>query len=615
MEKDIIKIISDERKKLEKRLHAEFMVSNADVELRDKIASVLTNLENIVDFDLEKIRNYVDKTSFEKLLFYSEVIRMNLNLDEKQIANIKNWLGMIVSKLNDRIIELNNNAEKQILDNEEISLYDGIIEKLSNFDERYFTVEEIKKLNDILVNHYGLEKGMILALEMATKSLKNMYDLNSDANVNEEEKVELVKPNEVLLDENEVLKLFSDYGYADELKDLMDKKNKNMFFNNILKYGNIDRMKSIFEKLKENKIHISNFVERAKGIYYILCFSDADAVDKIINSIKENIDGFDVNSSESLSQLNYYFSVHLKTPAIFVKLKKEIIDRKGEGGNGKSEFVPAAHKYYFENIELLKQENIININELIEKCGTFFSKKSSTNKRKKQLFDFYEIPVEQYTKKLSVFLAPTPLNTIDLFIELGCGDYLRNNFSRVKHSYGLVPKGGKHYDLIFYKIKYALIHGLPIFNNRGQLVKDIYSDELSEFGITKENKEEMVNQYDFVNLDDNALMFSTYDKLIDNSENDIISISSNDSNIKKLDIYMDLNNKFIYNFDGVIISRYKLLRYYSTIKSNNMDIDVNSIIYSACKNSILTKEEYDKVKSCIFQSFGRKDEDNKGMRR
>ena len=125
----------------------------------------------------------------------------------------------------------------------------------------------------------------------------------------------------------------------------------------------------------------------------------------------------------------------------------------------------------------------------------------------------------------------------------------------------------------------------------------------------------MVNQYDFVNLDDNALMFSTYDKLIDNSENDIISISSNDSNIKKLDIYMDLNNKFIYNFDGVIISRYKLLRYYSTIKSNNMDIDVNSIIYSACKNSILTKEEYDKVKSCIFQSFGRKDEDNKGMRR
>lgn len=76
--------------------------------------------------------------------------------------------------------------------------------------------------------------------------------------------------------------------------------------------------------------------------------------------------------------------------------------------------------------------------------------------------------------------------------------------------------------------------------------------------------------------------------------------------IKKLDQqfkYDDLR----YDFNGIIISRYKVLRYYELLIRRSQGDRINSLMYAICKNSILTEEQFRQIEECVrglFQNRG-----------
>ena len=76
----------------------------------------------------------------------------------------------------------------------------------------------------------------------------------------------------------------------------------------------------------------------------------------------------------------------------------------------------------------------------------------------------------------------------------------------------------------------------------------------------------------------------------------------NDSFIKRLE-EMCKEDDYRYNFNGVIISRFKVLRYYETMIKKSIAGTVDSIMYAVCKDSILTEEQYKTIKNCVDKIF------------
>ena len=58
-----------------------------------------------------------------------------------------------------------------------------------------------------------------------------------------------------------------------------------------------------------------------------------------------------------------------------------------------------------------------------------------------------------------------------------------------------------------------------------------------------------------------------------------------------------------YNIDGVLISRYKVLRYMTTLIYNGMNESKDMLMYAITKNSFLTKEEYEKIETVVENIF------------
>ena len=97
----------------------------------------------------------------------------------------------------------------------------------------------------------------------------------------------------------------------------------------------------------------------------------------------------------------------------------------------------------------------------------------------------------------------------------------------------------------------------------------------------------------------------TFDSFINEEEFDNNwMMALNNYFIKKLDenyIY----DEFSYDFHGVIISRYKVLRYYEMLIRKSQAGTKEALLYAICKNSILNEDEYNKIKICVERLFNR----------
>lgn len=229
-------------------------------------------------------------------------------------------------------------------------------------------------------------------------------------------------------------------------------------------------------------------------------------------------------------------------------------------------------------------EVILNSNNLEE--NRFFAREiiSSNNK-------LYGIPKNVYNRTLYSLIASNPLSAIDQFIELGCYRYILSNFSYVIK---------RPDDLMFYRIVKAKQLGDPIYSERRtqniEFLGKISNDSKNGYGINRSNKQEVVSQY--------VPSFNPmYDEVVNRDRNaGSIILASNNYFITAIEEYKvdDLR----YDFNGVIISRFKVLRIYETLIKNRIAGTYNAILYAICKNSILTEEQYRNITACLDRTFG-----------
>ena len=64
-------------------------------------------------------------------------------------------------------------------------------------------------------------------------------------------------------------------------------------------------------------------------------------------------------------------------------------------------------------------------------------------------------------------------------------------------------------------------------------------------------------------------------------------------------MFLDNDNNLIYNFNGVIISRNKVIRYLQVFNSEGVKINEDLLIYIVTFNTMLKQEELNNVISCV----------------
>lgn len=588
MEEKIINIINKKMELISQQISNEsvknerFLIQITNLE--QEIQKVVSNVKELSNFDLNKITTYfdVDVETIKKLKFYGRLLDKIGNIDEHQKQYIVQLFNSYSFMLNQKIDEIKrkNSSENQEYNN--LKQLKEKIKQLSNGG--CLTSGDIDLLEKILKDNFEIKEVMDIIIEISVKSLKNMQ-LNDETIEQQHLQEDIGFVEESNLNEEKVIELLKRYKYDFNLFSSSSKQK-------ILKYGNLDNIESILNLLSKYNIFVNDYVGKSPRLAEILCFSNTDIISVILNDL---IDDMKANNKFSDEQLNNVFLKCLNISNIFVK--KKLFRKDNRDGNS-SEYktvVSGAYNNYIQNRELLIKLGVKDISKAIGRCSSFFVTPVSTNLKKKEAFDFYQIPVDIYINTLSSFEAPTPMRTMDRFIELGYFNYLTNNFSNMKKSY---------YSPIFYKLKRAQQLGLThedIWSSKSELRGVISIDKTEFLEIKGNNGALVVGEYRF---EKDLPIFGIYDSIIYGEETAAsLKLVWNNFYIKEIEKYRDPNNENIYNFDGVIISRYKVLRLYETLMKNKLGGTESAIIYSICKYSILTEEEYRVVEKCIGETF------------
>lgn len=556
--------------------------------LKEKLNMVISDSENFKLLDLDSLSSsyVIDSITLKKAKFYKLLCDSDESLNLSQIEFINNLLKSIIEKIDNEIESIRDQRVQILGLNGDSENIESLMEKLKMLEiSGYLDNKDLALLETILKKHLDIKDVINAIIFVSTKSLKNIGVFLSQEQVinNEYEEIQVIEESN--LDLESVINLFKDYNYDFTMfsKRAQDK---------IIKYGNINVIKEILSLLQDFKIYISNYSSKSDKIANVLCFSNANIVKKVIGFIIEDMKK---NGLTSDSLLNEYFDNYLKQETIFVK--KRICSKKpGNGGDSiGSSIINGAFDNYLKNREFFLNLGVVDINVAMKKCSSFFASYPETNVKKKNIFDFYGISQEIYANTLSSFGAPTPMETLDRFIELGYFEYVKNNFSRVYRDYN---------SSMFYKMKKASQEGINYSDLvvRNTALNGNVTNENAEFhGVLGFNGPIVTEQYSFESEREDLAVF---DKVVGNSENSgPLVLCHNNFFIKKLDKFIDPMDEYVYNFDGVRISRIKLLRLYETLMNNKIAGTTESVVYCACKYSILTKEEFDKVEACISGLF------------
>ncbi len=595
MEDKIISVLNNVRTNLSNELETKTkeLVKPFD-DFSDRLSAVEVAPLKIRGLSIEEIDNNFANISveiLEKLEMYKELSKLSFYpLTDEQKLDISNIMKELIKEINE--------IKKYIVDSsvilkdtdDKLKEIDGIIEKVTALysNSGYLNSNDIMNIVNILKDStLSVEEQVTIVQEL---SLLSLTTLNS--NEKEEQEEDILVIEEAGVDREELVNLFKEYGYDFE-KFEKDDKDK------LLSCGNINNIRGMLDVLAENSLRIDINNTSCK-LAVIFINSNSTILSVIIKNIKDDVEKNRkqlVGISSGNLSVERIFSEYLDTPSMFIKGKRKYKRRNG-GSNGPGpcggkidrDYVVPAFDKYVKNRELLLG-NGFDINLVVIKCKTVLSSTPEKLQRNFDCFEFYGIPKNVYNRTLYSLIASNPLSAIDQFIELGCYRYILSNFSYVIR---------RPDDLMFYRIVKAKQLGDPIYSERRtqniEFLGKISNDSKNGYGINRSNKQEVVSQY--------IPSFNPmYDEVVNRDRNaGSIILASNNYFITAIEEYKvdDLR----YDFNGVIISRFKVLRIYETLIKNRMAGTYNAILYAICKNSILTEEQYRNITACLDRTFG-----------
>ena len=563
------------------------------------IENVLFDNARLKKIDLDsqdlKILGITDE-EINELKIYKIFIKRQLILEPEQNESVNH----IFTRLNEKLNILKNQT---IFDSNEymgicleIMSIEGLISELQS--SNILTGVEIVKLGRILKDNLDIEKAVDLISEYAYNMTSSYEDVeqmeqdnetqiidNNDNNLSPEEEIkrEII---ETALDKDEVIELFKEFGI--DFNKIVENDN-NRYQSEICKYGDLDNIRAILEQFKKYDIDLVNndlLNERSGAFAKIFTLSNAEIVSKILEFIVEDLKrNNDYNNI--IYKINKAFSSYLAVPSVFVMGKV-----KYKGNNGRSKPGNNSFSGCFQHFEPLRnffiEIGVKDFNKLLQTSSKLFTRGYKTIVTNYQKLLSYNVPTSKIIEDSSCLHDSDAIDIIDQFTEAGFKDYADNCLSIAQFNINdrrliqMINAKRLGWNLIGVQGENAIFRK----QNKGETVRLIRQDK-------------MLSSLDGDNLMDEPMYKPSLEDVSINIDG-VYGISEEvfeNEYIRRLEETFK-TSEYTYNFNEIIISRYKVLRYFSYLIKNglgNFD-NLKSIIF---KNIIITKNEYDIVMSLL----------------
>lgn len=541
------------------------------------------SLETINDIiDLFSISNDEKKQLKENISTIMTILKLNnisgttLVLDDSQI----NVLNKFTNYLHEYVVTRRDFATYENIDIEKISSlndkYKSLATLLNNPKNKKF-VSDIPTLN-ILFDENNVssdeKRDILLSIIKYNKSLFNYKKKEDESSI--------TKYGD--LDIDKVRAIFKKYDYD------FDSYSES-FRNKVLGNGSFVRIREVLDSLYKYKFPK---VLNEYTLMSLLLGADKETISKCVSLATSN--------KLKVEQL-------LRIPGVLIKRENGTILSKRynkfrivgyNSDNYKDEvYIAGSFKDFEKNIYSLSKyglsiKNVFNRcplvlvipNEILsDNLETFLEYGFTFKDRSNNLFD----------KAMPALLCNNLAEVIDQFIEIhpyGIS-YLRQNLSCIKTV-------SSCFDTMFYKIYYSIMmNGINeafitvISNNKSFLCfKSLESEEY--LNINDNNKAEITNTIipEFTDR-------GKYMEIIKNTDLSIdIEIFDNEF-IQNINIYSDKEEPLIYNFDGIRISKIKVLRIFNALLKNHVLANMDSFMFSVTYNTIINQNDYNRLADII----------------
>ena len=534
--------------------------------------------KRIISNEEENFINFLIKMPDELKKLKKEVIEFSEN-QKKVFHSIQNKIQQLNEEYKDEDIEKLQSV---------IAKYKILLQKINNNDLNVINeIDIIKKI--IESDKFTLEEKLEIYTELSAKNLEIFKNYNITNLEIDEEELSEESLEETNMPEKELDRLFEKYNINWNLpkniqmsEAAIQKRNQeiNQYKQRLQKYGQYEKMDELLLYLVEKEL---TFVFSMPEILTrTLLYSSKE----LINQLLETANHYGIEYKEMLKA----------EPTFFYPTVSERSKRKPKSSTpGKSDRIKTGGLTNFIKTSKWLEEQGFDVKEVYDDCHIVFLRKTETTKKVYQQLAMYGISFKNndgtLRKGFSALGTTNALEKLDISIECGAYEYYQENISKIIDQ-----------RLNLYKVKLATSKGeTEIFKPYKNIGTKIYMPfsfrNSKEYGITPEETFELYSAVEYE--DDNKEL---YDNILTNNDSDSISeIVLEDSLIKELEKNYK-NDSLRYSFNGVIISRLKVLRYYQTLISNpTIQSTKEVLMYAITKGSMLNEIEINTIKECLNQ--------------
>ena len=573
-------------------IHRYYQYKDDGLEEKQELEKLMfASCYNISTVSLETINDIIDSFSIsndekkqlkENISTIMTILKLNnisgttLVLDDSQI----NVLNKFTNYLHEYVATRRDFATYENIDIEKISSlndkYKSLATLLNNPKNKKF-VSDIPTLN-ILFDENNVSsderRDILLSIIKYNKSLFNYKKKEDESSI--------TKYGD--LDIDKVRVIFKKYDYD------FDSFSDN-FRNKVLGNGSFVRIREVLDSLSKYKFPK---VLNEYTLMSLLLGSDKETISRCVSLATSN--------KLKVEQL-------LRIPGVLIKRENGTILSKRynkfrivgyDSDNYKDEvYIVGSFKDFEKNIYSLSKyglsiKNVFNRcplvlvipNEMLsDNLETFLEYGFTFKDRSNNLFD----------KAMPALLCNNLAEVIDQFIEIhpyGIS-YLRQNLSCIKTV-------SSCFDTMFYKIYYSIMKkGINesfitvISNNKSFLCfKNLDSEEY--LNINDNNKVEITNTIipEFTDR-------GKYMEIIKNTDLSIDFEIFDNEFIQNINVYSDKEEPLIYNFDGIRISKIKVLRIFNALLKNHVLANMDSFMFSVTYNTIINQNDYNRLADII----------------
>lgn len=473
-------------------------------------------------------------------------------------------------------------------------------EQLTSLKKEIATTSEID--SNIKNNEYvdNIDLIMELTRDMPIKNrielLKELYDYNYNIRINTQE--ELVDyetdfnykdmPDKLSIDAVE--ELLGRYGYDAKL--LSEK-----YIEIIKKRGNTDRIVEVLDTLKEHNLRFNlNDKNSFRPFVSLIIKGDRETMERSFNLAMEN--GLDVHKL-------------LKHTSVLIRQRKYVSKEAPTGGEGPGPLLEDGAATNFEKNIMLFKNYLFNddygwdLPKLFDKCVTVLTTPYQIVERNLMIMKLYEVDMKFKEKNcgaVSCLIEKDFDQKIDRFLEIDkdATYYIKNNLSRLRTP-NLVPK------LEYIKrvaTDYDPYRSRGLMDLPKQLKTEVtdnnYRSNRRDF--LNWSSEKLYDELNIIDLSERIPNYHLYEEEVANNVNYKIDVSLLDRpEILALETkYRNPSEPFIYDINGVRISRMKVLRSYQAfVNSSVIAADENALLYSVTRNSLLDEGEFNNIKKAL----------------